>query len=132
MERCLQYFLGQLIQLASLNERGNATVSFVIAVPLMLLLSFSGLQLVFLLIVQSQINQIADLTARALEFTPQNEIRSIAAELLNNQLISVETYTLDVLHQDKTEIPKTTVKLEVPVKNWLGFKFTLKSIAYAP
>jgi len=118
--------------LASLNERGNATVSFVIAVPLMLLLSFSGLQLVFLLIMQSEINQVADLTARALEFTGQNEIRAIAAELLNNQSIAVENYTLDVLHQDKTEIPKTTVKLEVPVKNWLGFDFTLKSIAYAP
>ncbi len=118
--------------MASLNERGNATVSFVIAVPLMLLLSFSGLQLVFLLIMQSDINQVADLTARALEFTPQNEIRVIAAELLNNQSIAVENYTLEVLHQDETEISKTTVKLEVPVKNWLGFNFTLKSIAYAP
>lgn len=98
----------------------------------MLLLSFSGLQLVFLLIMQSQINQVADLTARALEFTPQNEIRAVAAELLNNQSITVETYTLDVLHRDKTEVPKTTIKLEVPVKNWLGFNFTLKSIAYAP
>lgn len=118
--------------MASLNERGNATVSFVLAVPLMLLLSFSGLQLVFLLIMQSDINQVADLTARALEFTPQNEIRALTAELLNNQLIAVETYKLDVSHQDKTEIPKTTIKLEVPVKNWLGFNFTLKSIAYAP
>lgn len=98
----------------------------------MLLLSFSGLQLVFLLIMQSQINQIADLTARALEFTPLNEVGASAAELLNNQPIAIETYTLDVLHQDKSEIPKTTVKIEVPVKNWLGFNFTLKSIAYAP
>ncbi len=81
---------------------------------------------------QSDINQVADLTARALEFTPQNEIRALTAELLNNQLIAVETYKLDVSHQDKTEIPKTTIKLEVPVKNWLGFNFTLKSIAYAP
>jgi hypothetical protein len=47
-------------------------------------------------------------------------------------LITVENYTLEVLHQDETEISKTTVKLEVPVKNWLGFNFTLKSIAYAP
>lgn len=98
----------------------------------MLLLALSGLQLVFLLIVQSQINQVADLTARALEFTGQNEVRVIAQQLLNNQPVAIEAYTLEVLHQDKTEIPKTTVKIEVPVRNWLGFNFTLKSIAYAP
>lgn len=132
MGPCRQSFLELLTQLVNLNSRGNATVGFALAVPLMMLLAFAGLQLVFLLIVQSQMNQVTALTARAVSFKEFGELKSFADELIRNQPFVLKSYSLNVFNTTNTETPKVKVQLEVPIKHWTGINFTLKSFAYAP
>lgn len=132
MELYRPYSLELLTQLVNLNNRGNATVGFVLAVPLMLALAFAGLQLVFLLIVQAQINQVTALTARAMSFKEDTELKSFAEQLIKNQPFVINTYSLDISYQADAFAPRAAVKVEVPIKHWSGIDFTLKSFAYAP
>jgi len=128
----LRSFRELLTQLVNLNNRGSATVSFVLAVPLMLILAFASLQLVFILIIQSQMNQITTLTARAMEFKEHHELQGYAKELINSQSVTISSYQLEIATSNEVSAPKTIIKLEVPVNNWIGINFNLSSIAYAP
>ena len=132
MMPCLQFFRGLSTQLVNLNNRGSATVGFVLAVPLILLLAFAGLQLIFTLIIQSQLDQVAALTARALSFKEPPELAVFAENLIQNQPLPIESFDLKILHENEGNVPKSVVVLEVPLRNWIGISFNLRSISYAP
>lgn len=126
-----QFLQEQLIQLANLNQKGSAIVGFVMAAPLVLLLATAGMQLTWLLILQNQINQAADLGARTISLidqktSPENAIRKYLLDApLKNDNFEVNIKTVSNQNQ-----VIQSVEIYLPVKIILGPTFRLKAVSY--
>ncbi len=101
------------------------------AAPLVLLLATAGMQLTWLLILQNQINQAAEIGARTIslvdqKITPENAVRQYLSNApLKNDKFEVKIKTLSYQNQ-----VIQSVEIYLPVKIILGPTFNLKAISY--
>jgi Flp pilus assembly protein TadG len=117
--------------LANLNQKGSAVVGFVMATPLILLLATAGMQLTWLLILQNQINQAADLGARTISLadqknSPENTIR----QYLSNAPIKNDNFEVKIKMTTYQNQVIQSVEINLPVKIILGPRVNLKAISY--
>lgn len=122
----------RLIQLESLNNKGSAVVSFVLAAPLILLLALAGMQLAWLLMLQAQINQAAQMSARTLTLFEPKTVELVASQYLKEGIYPIDRYKIKISNEIISNKSLQVVSIEVPIKIWLGPEFNLKSIAYVP
>lgn len=132
MGHFLQYFRVRLIQLENLNNKGSAVVSFVLAAPLILLLALAGMQLAWLLMLQAQINQAAQMSARALTLYEPKKVELVASQYLKEGFYPITRYQIEISNEMTLNKSLEAVSIEVPIKIWMGPEFYLRSISYVP
>lgn len=128
----LQYFRGQLNQLAILNQKGSAIVGFVLAIPLVLLVALSGMQLAWLLIMQAQIEQVVISVAREATLIRPTALDSYVELKVRALPFQFKDYEFKVFTLEDQKIPLQQINIEVPVKIWIGREINLRGIAYVP
>jgi hypothetical protein len=132
MEHFLQYFLVRLIQLENLNNKGSAVVSFVLAAPLILLLALAGMQLAWLLMLQAQISQAAQMSARTLTLFEPKAVELVASQYLKEGIYPITNYKIKISNEIISNKSLQVVSIEVPIKIWLGPEFNLRAVSYVP
>lgn len=103
-----------------------------LAAPLMMLLALTGMQVAWLLMLQAQISQASQMSARALSLLEPQAVELVANQYLKEGLNPIERYKIEISNETISGRSLQVVSIEVPIKIWIGSEFNLRSVAYVP